>query len=67
MKGKIPERTGLVDFVFKIVTQRGASQEEIMDAIADAETSMKTDGIVAVGDICNNTLTLPQKQKENLR
>jgi hypothetical protein len=27
---------------------------------------MRNNGIVAVGDICNNTSTLPQKQKQNL-
>lgn len=66
MKGKIPEGTGLVDFVFKVVTERSATEEEILQAIATAEDEMKKAGIVAVGDICNNTLTLPQKQKGNL-
>jgi len=67
MKGKIPEKTGLVDFVFKVVTERSAGEEEILAAIADAEADMKKAGIVAVGDICNNTLTLPQKEKGNLQ
>ncbi|WP_121352539.1 amidohydrolase family protein [Flavisolibacter nicotianae] len=66
MKGKIPEGTGLVDFVFKVVTERSATEEEILEAIATAEDEMKRNGIVAVGDICNNTLTLPQKQKGHL-
>ena len=66
MKGKVPERTGLVDFVFKIVTERGATDEEIAAAIEKAEQEMKQSGIVAVGDICNNTSTLAQKQKGNL-
>lgn len=63
MRGKIPEKTGLVDFVYKVVTERSASEEEILQAIADAEAEMKNAGIVAVGDICNNGLTLPQKEK----
>jgi aminodeoxyfutalosine deaminase len=67
MKGKIPEGTGLVDFVFKVVTERSASEEEILAAIASAEEEMKSAGIVAVGDICNNTLTLPQKEKGALQ
>lgn len=67
MKGKIPEGTGLVDFVFKVVTERSASEEEILEAITAAETEMKKAGIVAVGDICNNTLTLPQKEQGNLQ
>jgi cytosine/adenosine deaminase-related metal-dependent hydrolase len=67
MRGKIPEQTGLVDFVFKVVTERSASsEEEILAAIAGAEEEMKKAGIVAVGDICNNTITLPTKEKGNL-
>lgn len=66
MKGKIPEGTGLVDFVCKVVTDRNASDEEILEAIVAGENEMKTAGIVAVGDICNNTLTILQKQKQNL-
>lgn len=66
MKGRIPEKTGLVDFVFKVVTERHHSEEEILQAIADAEDEMLRNGIVAVGDICNNALTLPQKQKGRL-
>lgn len=66
MKGLIPERTGLVDFVFNIVTQRHFPEEEILDAIAKAEDEMIHNGIVAVGDICNNTLSIPQKSKQRL-
>ncbi|MBS1640992.1 MAG: amidohydrolase family protein [Bacteroidetes bacterium] len=66
MKGLIPEKTGLVDFVFKVVTQRHFPEEEILNAIANAEKEMLINGIVAVGDICNNTLTIPQKEKGNL-
>lgn len=66
MKGKIPERTGLVDFVFKVVTERSEGEAEILAAIAVAENEMKQSGIVAIGDICNNALTLPQKRQGNL-
>ena len=66
MKGLIPERTGLVDFVFKVVTQRHFSQEEILAAIESAESEMLSAGIVAVGDICNNTSTIFEKGKQNL-
>lgn len=66
MRGKIPEKTGLVDFVFKVVTERSASEEEIYAAIEAAEAEMIRNGIVAVGDICNNTNTLAQKANGNL-
>jgi len=67
MKGLIPEKTGLVDFVFKVVTERHSSHEEILDAIEKAENQMLNSGIVAVGDICNNSLTIHQKQKKGLQ
>lgn len=66
MKGLIPEKTGLIDFVYKVVTQRDFAEEEILNAIANAENEMLANGIVAVGDICNNVLTLPQKQKHRI-
>ncbi|MBD0295791.1 MAG: amidohydrolase family protein [Flavisolibacter sp.] len=66
MKGVIPEKTGLVDFVFKVVTERHHPEEEILKAIHNAEEEMLQNGTVAVGDICNNTLTLLQKQKGRL-
>jgi cytosine/adenosine deaminase-related metal-dependent hydrolase len=66
MRGIIPEKTGLVDFVFKVVTERHHPEEEILQAIARAEDEMLEGGIVAVGDICNNALTISQKQRERL-
>jgi aminodeoxyfutalosine deaminase len=66
MKGLIPEKTGLVDFVYKVVTERSHPENEILAAIEKAEDEMIADGIVAVGDICNNILTIPQKLKHRL-
>ena len=66
MRGLIPEHTGLVDFVFKIVTERHHAEEAIAEAIDRAEQEMLQNGIVAVGDICNNIATLPQKKLNNL-
>src|SRR5947208_896541 len=40
MRGKIPEGTGLIDFVFKVVTERHYSDEEIWAAIAEGEEEM---------------------------
>lgn len=67
MRGLIPEKTGLIDFVFFVVTQRHFPEEEIIEAITNAEKEMLDNGIVAVGDICNNLHTLSQKKKNNLR
>jgi len=66
MKGLLPEKKGLVDFVFKVVTERHHPEEEILDAISKAEREMLENGIVALGDICNNGSTLLQKQRSNL-
>lgn len=66
MKELIPEHTGLVDFVLQVVSKRHFPEDEILAAIGKAETDMLAAGIVAVGDICNNTLTLPQKKLNRL-
>lgn len=66
LKGIIPEQTGLVDFVFKIITQRNNNGNNTLQAIEEAEKFMLQNGIVAVGDICNTTDTIAQKQHSNL-
>lgn len=66
MKGRIPEHTGLPEFILKIVSERHHPEEEILAAIASAEAHMIDQGILAVGDISNNHLTAVQKAKRNL-
>ncbi len=66
MKGLIPEHTGLVDFVISIITQRHFPEEEILQAISDAEDSMIGNGIVAIGDISNNSISFAQKAKQRI-
>ena len=48
LKNKIPAETGLIDFVFKIVSERHFAEDEILDAIEKAEAEMFQNGIVAV-------------------
>jgi len=67
LKNVIPEKTGLVDFVFKVVTGRHFSHDEIINSIENAEDEMLKSGIVAVGDICNNSLSILQKEKNRIR
>ena len=66
LKKIIPQKTGLANFVIKVVSERHYPQNEILNAINDAEAEMLQEGIVAVGDICNNSLSLVQKEKKNL-
>ena len=67
MKGLIPKQTGLVDFVLQVVNERHFDETEILSAIEKGENEMLQNGIVAVGDICNNTLTISQKTKGRLQ
>ncbi|MEO8110562.1 MAG: amidohydrolase family protein [Ginsengibacter sp.] len=57
LKNKIPERTGLIEFVYKVVTERHFPNEAILCAMEIAQNEMIKNGIVAVGDICNNILS----------
>jgi cytosine/adenosine deaminase-related metal-dependent hydrolase len=61
MRGAIPEGTGLVNFLLAVLKQRGAAPSSIRSAMEAAEDAMLNEGIVAVGDICNTTDSLPQK------
>lgn len=67
MKDSIPQGTGLSTFVTHVIRNRHSAEQQILAAIEKAEEEMLHNGIVAVGDICNNLLTLPQKKKEHLR
>jgi len=67
LKNVIPEKTGLIDFVFKVVSERHFGEDEIFAAMETAEWEMRKKGVVAVGDISNNSLSLVQKQKRNLQ
>ncbi len=66
LKNKIPEKTGLTNFVYKVVTERHFPQEEIVNAIRIAIEEMIQNGIVAIGDICNNDLAISVKSDERL-
>ncbi|MEY4702292.1 MAG: hypothetical protein RIR96_189 [Bacteroidota bacterium] len=66
LKGRIPKMSGLKDFVISVMANREEDQDQIEQAIMDAESEMIKNGIVAVGDICNTIHTLFQKTKKNL-
>jgi cytosine/adenosine deaminase-related metal-dependent hydrolase len=67
MKDLIPEKTGLVDFVYQIINGRHHPKEEIEEAIKNAQLEMYNNGIIAVGDICNDSATLAQKQNRKIK
>lgn len=74
MKGVIPERTGLVDFLSLVIRNRaevdpaatGDQQDRIREAILAGEQEMLDGGIVAVGDICNTADTVAVKRAGRL-
>ena len=66
MRGLIPERTGLVDFLITVISRRRAKPEFILEMAAAAEQEMYRNGIVAVGDICNNLDSFPIKAKSKM-
>lgn len=66
LKNIVPEGTGLVQFVQQVMTKRGASDEEKLDAMKNAEQELYKSGTVAVGDICNTPDSISIKQKSNI-
>ncbi len=67
LQNKIPEKTGLTNFVYKVVTERHYPVEEIINAMETAQHKMIKNGIVAVGDICNKDLAVALKNEEQLQ
>ncbi len=67
MKGRVETGTSLLPFLQKVVKFRGVAKEEILDAIDQADEYMFSQGIVAVGDISNQTDTFPRKQQSKIR
>ncbi len=67
MKGRAPTGTGLIAFIEAVVRDRSSDPELIRDAIEKAEEEMRNSGIVAVGDISNQTDTVPVKHNSPLR
>ncbi|HMR46761.1 MAG TPA: amidohydrolase family protein [Bacteroidia bacterium] len=67
LKGKINKHNKLTGFVKELISLRSQSySEEILDAIKSAEKNMLTEGIVAVGDISNTSITFPIKNESDL-
>ena len=67
LKNSIQQHTGLLSFISQVMQGRNAATELIEEAIIQAENEMIANGIVAVGDICNTTHTIVQKQKGRLQ
>jgi cytosine/adenosine deaminase-related metal-dependent hydrolase len=67
LKGKIKEHSGLDQFIIQLENiRKGINEEDEEEAILNAEQEMINNGIVAVGDICNNNSTFSTKNKNNI-
>ena len=67
MKGVIPERTGLVDFVQTVMGSRQSASTEIKEeSMHNALDEMWQNGIAAVGDICNTEDSLQMKKDSSI-
>lgn len=66
MKGQIPERTGLVDFVLRVISGRAERAAQMPEAIKSAAEEMWQAGIMAVGDISNTNDTAAEKRAGKL-
>ncbi|MDI9337290.1 MAG: amidohydrolase family protein [Alphaproteobacteria bacterium] len=65
--GKIPEHTGLPQFLSHISRLRSETENfEIQEKIKQADTTMYQNGIVAVGDICNQADSISIKATSNI-
>lgn len=66
MKNLVPTGTTLIPFISSIVKFRDFPQEEIDQAILDADQYMYENGIQAVGDICNKEDTAKCKDRSKI-
>ena len=67
LKGLLPARQGLVNFLSPIIELRKAGAEIMLNAMREAEGVMKDNGIVAVGDICNAEDSFALKSEGTMR
>ena len=75
MKGKIPEKKGMAQFIIDLIDYRngfllsgeeGSHNDEIDTAIQNALREMQKNGIVGIGDISNDDYTFSHKAKSDV-
>ena len=67
LQGAIPQHTGLVDFVQRVMGSRAATEPVKLEAMQQAAEALYNSGTVAVGDICNTTDSIAVKINSKLR
>lgn len=66
LKGKIPKHTGLISFLEQVMSTRKASEATIRKAMEAADEAMYKNGIVAVGDHANSSISANLKAKSKI-
>ncbi|MCF6240266.1 MAG: amidohydrolase family protein [Bacteroidales bacterium] len=67
LKNKIPQHTRLHNFVGYVSRFRNTDEQFIRKAIEKADFEMQKNGIVALGDISNNALSIEIKKKSKIK
>lgn len=67
MKGIVPKGSGLVDFVLQLQRSRHFPEGIITAAMEKAESEMRSEGIIGVGDIANSGASFPLKERSEIR
>ena len=66
MAGLIPKHTGLVSFLQQVMSMRASDEEQIQDAMKAADKQLYDNGIVAVGDHANTSISANVKAKSSV-
>ena len=66
LKGLIPQKTGLPDFISQVSRLRDVELADIQKSIKEADMIMQKNGIVAVGDISNTNHSFFVKEESEI-
>lgn len=67
LKNKIPEKNKLPNFLQQVLKLKTIDKEEQLIAIKNADEYMQQQGIVAVGDISNQSVSFKTKQESEIK
>jgi cytosine/adenosine deaminase-related metal-dependent hydrolase len=66
MKGRISKAKGLTGFITELLQKRNAARDKIEQEMLNADQEMFKNGIIAVGDISNEEISIPVKKKSKI-
>jgi aminodeoxyfutalosine deaminase len=64
---KIEKGTGLIPFIKNVIGKRQEEEEKVIDAMKKADEQMYQNGIVAVGDIANQSISASVKENSKIK